>query len=82
MATQPEEVRMTLAEFLKWDDGTDTVYELIDGQIFAMTSPHWKHAEIVAQLGGLIRNALSRPCRIFSGGGVVPPEAADTWLVP
>ena len=27
---------MTLAEFLDWDDGTDTRYELFDGQILAM----------------------------------------------
>ena len=26
------EKRMTVAEFLTWDDGTDTRYELIDGR--------------------------------------------------
>jgi len=27
---------MTVDEFLRWDDGTDTRYELVDGQIVAM----------------------------------------------
>ena len=30
------EKRMTVAEFLTWDDGTDTRYELIDGRPVAM----------------------------------------------
>ena len=30
------EKRMTVAEFLDWDDGTDTRYELIDGRPVAM----------------------------------------------
>jgi Uma2 family endonuclease len=28
--------RMTLAEFLRWEDGTDTRYELLDGIAVAM----------------------------------------------
>ena len=27
---------MTVAEFLNWDDGTDTRYELINGRLVAM----------------------------------------------
>ena len=27
------EKRVTVAEFLTWDDGTDTRYELIDGRL-------------------------------------------------
>ena len=30
------EKRMTVAEFLTWNDGTDTRYELIDGRPVAM----------------------------------------------
>jgi len=32
----PAPRRMTLDEFLQWDDGTDTRYELIEGEIVAM----------------------------------------------
>jgi Uma2 family endonuclease len=33
---EPAIGRMTLEEFLRWDDGTDTRYELIDGVPVAM----------------------------------------------
>ena len=30
---------MTLAEFLDWDDGTDTRYELVRGKVVARAAP-------------------------------------------
>ena len=33
MAKRADDLRMTLAEFLRWDDGTDARYELVDGRI-------------------------------------------------
>jgi Uma2 family endonuclease len=82
MATLPSDVRMTLAEFLVWDDGTDTRYELVHGRILAMASPHWRHARIVGRLARTIGDALQAPCEIFLGGGVVPSQADDTFLIP
>jgi hypothetical protein len=35
--------RMTLAEFLRWEDGTDTRYELLAGQPVAMAPPAPPH---------------------------------------
>ena len=35
--------RMTLDEFLVWDDGTDTLYELVDGFPMAMAPPAEAH---------------------------------------
>ena len=46
MATQPADLRMTLAEFLDWDDGTDTRYELIDGRVLAMAPPSPRHSAL------------------------------------
>ena len=37
---EPAEKPTTVDEFLRWDDGTDTRYELIDGRIFAMAPPY------------------------------------------
>ena len=37
------EKRMSLAEFLEWDDGTDTRYELVGGQPVAMAPPSEAH---------------------------------------
>lgn len=56
---------MTVDEFLTWDDGTDTRYELADGVIQAMAPPAGAHRTIVANLAALIHAALRarRPCR-------------------
>jgi hypothetical protein len=40
---EPAISRMTLEEFLRWDDGTDTRYELIDGFPVATAPPAEAH---------------------------------------
>ncbi len=56
---------MTVDEFLAWDDGTDTRYELLDGTIQAMAPPGGPHRTIVVNASGTVYNALSNrpPCR-------------------
>jgi Uma2 family endonuclease len=56
MATRfPRPAPRAVAEFLQWDDGTDTRYELIDGDIVAMNPPHAPHARLAAELGAASR---------------------------
>jgi Uma2 family endonuclease len=40
--------RMSLQEFLRWDDGTDRRYELIDGMPVAMAPPAEAHRFLLA----------------------------------
>jgi Uma2 family endonuclease len=80
MATQPADLRMSLAEFLDWDDGTDTRYELIDGRVVAMAPPSPRHSAITGRLARLIGNALKAPCEVFVEAGIVTPARADTYL--
>jgi putative restriction endonuclease len=47
---EPAIRRMTLEEFLRWDDGTDTRYELIDGFPVAMAPPAEAHRILAARL--------------------------------
>lgn len=56
---------MTVDEFLAWDDGTETRYELADGVIHAMSPPAGAHRTIVVNSAGVLYSALSgrRPCR-------------------
>jgi Uma2 family endonuclease len=63
---------MTADEFVLWDDGTDTRYELIDGIVTAMASPSANHGTIVANAGRLIGNLLERrpPCRAIVEAGL------------
>lgn len=55
---EPAERLMTVDEFARWDDGTDTRYELVDGQIFAMAPPGPAHRTIVANVARMVGNRL------------------------
>jgi Uma2 family endonuclease len=74
------EKRMTVAEFLTWDDGTDTRYELIDGRPVAMAPPHARHSVIVANVGAAL---VGSPAPYYAGigAGVIMPERDDTFYL-
>ena len=50
---------MTLDELLRWDDGTETHYELIAGFPVAMPPPAAAHRMLATRLVSRIENALS-----------------------
>jgi Uma2 family endonuclease len=63
---------MTVDQFLQWDDGTDTRYELADGVVCAMAPPAGPHGTVVSNSNALIHAALRerRPCRPQAEAGV------------
>jgi len=73
---------MTLDEFLRWDDGTETHYELIGGLPVAMAPLAAAHRMLVARLVSRIDLALEkrRPCNAQGDAGVVRPERMDTYF--
>ena len=73
---------MTLDEFLRWDDGTETHYELIQGFPAAMAPPAEAHRVLAIRLGSRIDAALSRrrPCNAQLEAGVIRPDRADTYF--
>ena len=75
--------RMTVAEFLRWEDGTDTRYELLGGSPVAMAPPAIAHGVLALRLGARIDAALrSRsPCFGQSEAGIVRPDRNDTCYV-
>jgi len=75
--------RMTLAEFLRWEDGTDTRYELLAGSPVAMAPPAVAHGILALRLGARIDAALrSRPpCFGQSEAGIVRPDRNDTCYI-
>ena len=73
--------RMTLAEFLEWDDGTDTLYELIDGRVVAMAPARDAHGTIIMNLGLAIGPQLKPPCRMVGNAGITRPDRADSFYV-
>src|SRR5262249_35993196 len=76
--------RMTLDEFLRFDDGTDTRYELIDGFPVAMAPPAEAHRILAVRLVSRIDAALAgrRPCNAQIEPGVVRSDRADSYYVP
>ena len=74
---------MTVDEFLQWEDGTDTRYELVDGGVVAMAPPAPAHGRLAARLAGAIDAALrSRPpCAVQSEAGIVRPDRDDTCYI-
>lgn len=82
MTTPAEPLRMTLAEFLTWDDGTDMRYELIDGEVRALGLSSVAHGMMLANLACVIHPALRRDCRGLIRIGVLIPGRPDTFYVP
>ena len=74
---------MTLDEFLRWDDGTETHYELIGGFPVAMAPPAEVHRILAMRLGSRIDAALAgrRPCNAQIEAGVIRPDRTDTYFV-
>jgi len=73
---------MTLDEFLRWDDGTDTHYELIGGFPVAMAPPAAAHRMLATRLGSRIDGALAsrRPCNAQGEAGIIRADRADTYF--
>lgn len=72
---------MTLAEFLRWDDGTDARYELVDGRIVSMAPPNEAHGTITANLVVALASALRPPCRVPTEAGILRPDRDDSYYV-
>ena len=73
---------MILAEFLRWDNGTNTHYELIGGSPVAMAPAAAAHRMLAMRLGSRIDAALElrRACNAQRNAGVVHPERPDTYF--
>ena len=67
------ERRMTVAEFLDFDDGTDTRYELVEGRPVAINPPKVRHVGVgdeldrdaLRQASAALPSLHRRRCRAF-----------------
>lgn len=85
MAKRLDDVRrMTIEEFLAWDDGTETRFELERGVPVAMNPPLVPHARIATNLGTAIERRLAdrRPCRVLTGAGVIVSRSDQSFYIP
>lgn len=83
-ARKPKLPTMSLDEFLEWDDGTDTHYELYDGRPVAMNLPIAPHARMMMEIGFALRQRLRDGCAVYGGGGVgvIKPDDRMNHRVP
>lgn len=82
MAEPARALPMLVADFVQWDDGTDTRYELAFGAPVAMAPPSGRHADIVANITALLSAQLTRPCRVPVGAGVAHRDDDDEFRLP
>ncbi len=69
----------TLEEFLAFDDGTDTSYQLFEGRIVAMNPPLRGHSGLVGRLIRIIGNQLRPPCEVYAEAGIIPATRRHSW---
>lgn len=70
MIAQPKP-RMNVDEFLVWAEDQPGRYELVEGQVVAMSPERVRHAEVKASAYLALRSALNRtqlPCRALPDG--------------
>ena len=78
--SEPAMRGMTVDDFLHWEDGTDTRYELVGGFAFAMAPPEPSHSRLAGRLGGAIDAALRsrRACAMHPEAGIARSDQSDS----
>jgi Uma2 family endonuclease len=80
--------RLTLEEYLAYDDGSDTRYELVNGELLPMSLGTGRHGAIIKRIERILDNEIERlqqPWIALSGTvGLQSPrgEAWDTVRIP
>ena len=80
--------RLTLEEYLAYDDGSDTRYELVNGELLPMSLGTGSHGAIIKRVERILDNEIERlqqPWIALSGTvGLQSPrgEAWDTVRIP
>ena len=74
---EPASRAMSADEFMSWDDGSDTRYELVGGVVVAMAPPTYVHGIVVGNAYAAIRTALEgrAPCQAAVEAGIRLDEA-------
>ena len=80
---EPAIRRITVDDFLRWEDGTDTRYELVEGFVVATAPPAPRRGALFVLLAGAIEAALRGrpPCTAVGDAGIVRPDRDDTFYV-
>ena len=69
----------TLEEFLAFDDGTETSYQLFEGRLVATNPPLRGHGTLVGRLTRIVGNQLTQPCEVIAESGIIPVNRRHSW---
>ncbi len=72
---------VTVAEFLRWDDGSDRRYELVAGRPVMMAPPSRIHGVMASRVDGALRRQLRPPCEPQVEAGIVCPWDDFSYFV-
>lgn len=70
MAEPARALPMVVADFVRWDDGSDTRYELAFGVPMSMAPPSGRHVVIQRNLMRTLDRQAKLPCGVYTGGGI------------
>jgi Uma2 family endonuclease len=80
---EPEPTRMSYAEYLRSEEGSDTKHEYLRGEVYAMAGGTPAHAALAMALGAALSNALEDgACTVFGSDLRVRIEATDLSTYP
>lgn len=81
MTAQPK-AKMTVDEFLVWAERQPERYELVNGEVFAMSPERTRHAETKFAVQTALAEAIRRagvPCRMLPDGMTVRVDARTAY---
>lgn len=74
---------MTFAEYLRFESGSSTKHEFVDGQVFSMAGGTAEHGALAMSMATLIGERLrGKPCRVFRSDVRVRVREADLVAYP
>ena len=74
--------KLSLAEYQRLEEETDTRYEYHDGQVFAMSGAARKHSAVASNVNRFLGNALPDGCRTFDSDLKIYVEAIRKGFHP
>ena len=74
--------RMSVAEYLAWEQSQECKHEYIDGEIIEMSGARGRHNRIVMQIAGTLMSQLDMSRHVVFGSDMRVRTGADRYVYP
>ncbi len=81
-AVQQPNIRMTVEDFLDWDNDGGNRHELLNGRVHAMSPERLRHLECKGAVYTALKDAIrtsGAPCSVLPDGATVPTAAGSAF---